>query len=160
MLTDPEARALLREAAETIDVAPAGPIETESRRPRWPFLAAAAAVIVIATGATALALGTRDEDPQPTSPTPSPTHSPTVSASPQVRVPQLLGLDESEATQVLDDAGLVATVSTTDLAGCQPDHMVVSQRPSAGATAEPGSEVVIEVIENQDDFCGGLPGPG
>lgn len=78
--------------------------------------------------------------------TPSPTLSPTATPSPSVVVqivPSVVGLDRTAAERELDKAGFVVAVQTTQ--STAPAGTVISQTPSGGAAAEPGSLVLIVV---------------
>jgi eukaryotic-like serine/threonine-protein kinase len=58
-------------------------------------------------------------------------------------VPDVSGLSQSQATAKLDDAGLVADVTT--VYSNLPSGIVVSQGPTAGATVAKGSSVAISI---------------
>ncbi len=68
---------------------------------------------------------------------------PTPTATPTVRVPSLVGLDQREARQRAEEAGL-----TLELLGTRPDDqvpalLVVEQSPPAGSSVAPNSRVAV-----------------
>lgn len=61
----------------------------------------------------------------------------------EVQVPDVRGLSVENATRNLKSAGF--TVSTETVDSTKPKKSVLSQSPSAGSTARPGSEVTLQV---------------
>ncbi|GEP34671.1 hypothetical protein NSZ01_24390 [Nocardioides szechwanensis] len=144
MLTDSEARALLREAATTIDVAPSGPIETSGRRPRWQALAAAAAVLVLVSGAAAVVARGSDGDRPDPAPSPSMTPDSVLQAD---QIPSVFGLSVQHAEAMLTDLGLEVQPSRypDDIAQeCgEPPGRAWRTEPPIGTRFEPGDPVTL-----------------
>lgn len=156
MLTDDQARDLLRQAAATIEVGPARPVEpVRRRRPVLVALAAAAAVAVAAGTTVALTRG--DTDPGPgtgpaSSPAPGeaseedpPGEDPT--AEPGLApgtVPVVFGYDEQAANELLTQAG-AGRVVTEESRGCLQPGRALRTDPAAGAGLEAGAPVRLVV---------------
>jgi hypothetical protein len=133
MLTDDEARRLLRHAGDTVDVGPAAPI-ADVRRRALPVVAAAAAVVLLAL-ATAIALGTHGSDRADPAPQPVP--------SADIQVPSVLGFAKQEAVRTMTDAGLIAQVVPTP--SCTAEGTTLGTRPAPGTRVPPGSHVTVQV---------------
>lgn len=63
----------------------------------------------------------------------------------KVDVPDVLGLSQAEAIQVIEDAGLVARVTQAEQSSGEATDTVVSQNPPAGTEVDRGSSVEIMV---------------
>jgi hypothetical protein len=156
MLTDSEARALLREAATTIDVAPSGPIETSGRRPRWQALAAAAAVLVLASGTAAVVARGSDGDRPDPAPSPSLTPDSVLQAD---QVPSVFGLSVEDAEAMLTDLGLEVQPGSypDDIAQeCgEPPGRARRTDPPIGTRFEPGDPVslVSSGVDMSGAYC-------
>jgi len=72
------------------------------------------------------------------------------SGAADVVVPDFTGMTQDEATKAAEDAGLTITF-VEDADDPDPDGIIVSQDPAAGATAEAGSEVVAQLAPAIDD---------
>lgn len=133
MLTENDARALLAQAADTIEVGPATPVEPVRRR-AWPVLAAAAATLVAGVGVWAgvSALDT-DAAPAPSVDTPLD----------QGTVPSVFGHRRAAATRLLEEAGL--EVRVVERPACDPPGQATGTLPSTGVRMEPGSVVTLQV---------------
>lgn len=164
MLSENEARALLREAGDTVPVtAGTDLLETarRARRGRRAVIAsAAAAVTIIVAGGTAVGL-TGPETSGPiapagptttapitdgaTEPTDGPSEFQEESGGPKlVDVPILVEYSEKEALRRVREWGLEAEVSR-EPAPCEPEGEVIQQVPQAGTKVPPGSTVVLVV---------------
>jgi hypothetical protein len=74
-----------------------------------------------------------------------------VSSGPgEIVVPDIVGMTQDEATKAAEAAGLTITF-VDDADDPDPDGIIVSQDPAAGATAEAGSEVVAQLAPKLDD---------
>lgn len=161
MFTDDEARDLLRQAADTIEVGPGRPVEpaTSRRRSLLVALAAAAAVAVAAGSVAALTRsdgsadgGAVDGSPAGTPSTqasdPTAAQGPgTTAAPPDVLpagvVPLVFGYDEEAALSRLRSADLRPDVVIER--GCLAPGRAVRTEPAAGASPGPGSRVRLVV---------------
>jgi hypothetical protein len=143
MLTEHEARDLLVRAANTIEVAPAAPIEeSHGRRRTWPLLAAAAAVIGLVS--TAALLGPRLGDQTTTGPSAHPpAANPPASTLADDQIPSVFGYDAESAQQLLEDKGLMVTVRPSS--GCGDIGRALSTEPATGTRFAPGDPVTLEV---------------
>jgi cytoskeleton protein RodZ len=121
------------------------------------------AVVVVAAIAIAMLGGGDGETPG--SPTPTGTSSSTAEGSgtaggsatasatasatgaAQGTVPNVEGIGQSEAEDLIEDAGLTVRVLTQPDAA--PEGIVITQSPAAGQVLQPGSEVTIVVSEGQ-----------
>jgi eukaryotic-like serine/threonine-protein kinase len=65
--------------------------------------------------------------------------------APTVAVPNVVGQTTGAAEATLGSKGFPASVQTTNVSNQGQDHVVLSQSPSAGAPANPGSTVTITV---------------
>ncbi|GEP39686.1 hypothetical protein NPS01_33490 [Nocardioides psychrotolerans] len=77
--------------------------------------------------------------------------------TPAAEVPDVRGLAEHEARLALVAAGFEPAAYDNDREGCQPDGMVLAQRPLPGTQQPAGESVSIEVNHNREPVCGGLP---
>ncbi len=139
---DPEQwmRDRLAEAGATIAVTTTAP-PAKRRPPAWLAPAAAAAVVAaIIIGSLAWRHGTATD---PAKPTGTPSISPTTVAPELVSVPDLQGLPEEQATELLDGLGLAADVRGFPKE-C-PTLTVSTQHPAAGSKVAAGSQVAIKV---------------
>ena len=64
-------------------------------------------------------------------------------------VPQLVGMDVAQARALAEDSGLLLDVQLVPQAGGRTAGAVIAQNPQAGAEAQPGSIVVVEVTDGQ-----------
>lgn len=143
-LDDSEARRLLHLAADTIDVAPAGPVAVPPHRPWWPGLVAAAAVAVAATG---LAVGFRSDEPPVPAPAPS---TPVVDRLP-AQPPSVFGYDTYDAVQMLEALGY--EVSTELVPSCDTYGRAVGTTPGPDA----GQVTVLRGSGDDTAFCARSP---
>ena len=134
MLTENDARALLAQAAETIEVGPATPVEPVRRR-AWPVLAAAVGVLVAGVGVWATFAATDDTDAAPGPSVDTPLN--------QGTVPSIFGYRRAGATQILTDAGL--EVRVVERPACDPPGQAIGTLPRPGVRMEPGSVVTLQV---------------
>lgn len=140
MLSDPRARDLLHQAADTIEVAPAGPIAVPPHRPWWPVVAAAAAALVIG----GLAIGLRGDGDAPIEP------APPAPADLPDRVPSVFGYDAFDARRMLEAVGYDVTVETVP--SCDIYGRAVGTRPG------PGRHVTLLRGNGSDTaFCATVP---
>lgn len=65
-------------------------------------------------------------------------------------IPDFVGMTQEEATKAAEDAGLTITF-VEDADNPDPEGIIVSQDPTAGATAEAGSEVVAQLAPKLED---------
>lgn len=147
MLSDTEARALLHQAAATVEVDPAGPLALPPHRPWWPAVAAAAAVAVTVTG---LAVGLGGDDPAP-EPAPPTTGDTTFRLGPD-QVPSVFGYDGDDAALMLHEAGYAVVVETVP-GGCNDEGRAVGTEPSVGTIVEPGSTVTVLESLGESGLC-------
>ena len=139
MLTEDQARALLRDAGDTITVGAEPSLLDRARRARrrrrLTALASAAAVTAVVAGGAAIGLTGSGPTPGPAAPAPTPD---------LVAVPSLVGLSDGQATKLVKESGLRASVVVGD--SCEPTGSVIGQEPEAGAEVEPGTwvDVVLE----------------
>jgi hypothetical protein len=141
MLTETEARHLLQQAADTIEVAPAAlPQPTRGRR-RHVILGAAAAAALIA-GGLGLA-GLQRHGSTPVAPTPGD----------RVSVPSVFGYDVTGAGRLVTAAGLHPVTHRLRTCG-EVSGRALRTRPAAGTRLSAGSSVTLVVA------AGGLPCPG
>lgn len=153
MLSENQARALLREAGSTFPVGPDPQLVERARRARrtrrLTALAAAAAVATVITGGTSLGLGTPPTPPGPVAPdvsAPAVPSDPPTTTKPEARgvtVPALEGLTQDEARTRLKELGLRPDVLVGD--SCEPTGGVVGQSPKPGTDLPPGSYVDVVV---------------
>ncbi len=68
----------------------------------------------------------------------------------EIIVPDLVGMTQDEATKAAEDAGLTIKF-VEDADDPDPDGIIVSQDPAAGATAEAGSEVVAQLAPKLEE---------
>ena len=169
MLSENEARALLREAGDTVPVtAGTDLLETarRARRGRRAVIAsAAAAVTIIVAGGTAVGMTGPNATgpaaparptagpPSPTSPTTAPSDGTTPpSGGPRlVGVPILVEYPEEEAMQRVADWGLRAVVRRAP--SCEPEGTVIATDPRVGEHVPAGSTVTLTIAAE------GLAGP-
>lgn len=135
MLTENDARALLAQAAETIEVGPSTPVEPVRRR-AWPVLAAAVATLVAGVGVWAGIAATDDTDAAP-----DPSVDP-AEVEPGT-VPSVFGHRREGATRILTDAGL--EVRVVERPACDPPGQAIGTLPNTGVRMEPGSVVTLQV---------------
>jgi hypothetical protein len=128
MLTDTEARNLLHQAADTIEIGPATPFATPPpKRGYWlPVVAAAVLVLVVVGGM----LVWRTHQPVPV----DRPHSP-------VTIPATVGYPTRFAVSLLRQRGLEPEVHTRT--ACRDRGRAIETRPSAGTAVSPGSRVVL-----------------
>ncbi|CAN5443305.1 hypothetical protein BH11ACT8_BH11ACT8_27480 [soil metagenome] len=141
------ARALLDQAGDTIDVAPAGPLDTSlAARPRWPVLAAAAAVVLI-VGGVAVGVGGGDPSrrlpPGPADSTPSAGASDGAFRLGPDQVPSVFGFDEQAARTLLENRGLRVTV--WQVATCESPDRALGTEPETGTLITPGAAITLRV---------------
>lgn len=148
--TEDHARALLAQAAATVEVDESAPMSLtglpEPRSRRWPVLAAVAAVLVAVGGGWLVAqqLGDNGGQPQPVvTPTPRPTE-----ASDRNTMPGLIGLTRQEAVRLLQQQGLSVRVRRQQ-DGCNEPGIVTGSTPVVGSTLEPGQLVTVDVVVPQ-----------
>lgn len=147
MLTDDQARDLLQQAAATIEVDPAGPMDLPPHRPWWPVVAAAAAVAVVATG-LAVGLPDRGDDPEPAAPVPQDT---SFRLGPD-QVPSLFGYDPGTAVSRLAELGFAPSLQTVP--GCGDGSRVLRTEPPVGSVVEPGATVTVwAATDASGAFC-------
>ncbi len=136
MLTENDARALLAQAAGTIEVGPAAPVELARRR-TWPVLAAAVATLVAGVGVWVGIAATDDTDAAP---------DPSVDTQlDRGTVPSIFGHRRAAAARILTDAGL--EVRVVERPACDPPGQAIGTLPSTGVRMEPGSVVTLQVAE-------------
>jgi hypothetical protein len=162
MLTDDQARDLLRQAADTIEVGPTRPVEpVRRRRPVLVALAAAAAVAVAAGTTVVLTRGDTGADPA-TAPSvpPAPEQSEEGGPEPQgdARVPVVFGYEESVAVQVLVEEGFEPEVVLAP-DSCNAGGRTLRTEPAAGTPAERGATVRVVVTPEPNEDCVGPTGP-
>jgi beta-lactam-binding protein with PASTA domain len=68
----------------------------------------------------------------------------------EIIVPDIVGMTQDEATKAVEDAGLTIKF-VEDADDPDPDGIIVSQDPAAGATAEEGSEVVAQLAPKLEE---------
>lgn len=136
MLTDDQARDLLQQAAATIEVDPAGPMDLPPYRPWWPVVAAAAAVAVVATG-LAVGLPDRGDAPEPAAPVPE---DRSFRLGPD-QVPSLFGYDPGTAVSRLAELGFAPSLQTVP--GCGDGSRVLRTEPPVGSVVGPGAAVTV-----------------
>ncbi|QIK67688.1 hypothetical protein G7072_16225 [Nocardioides sp. HDW12B] len=143
MLTENDARALLAQAADTIEVGPAAPVDPVRRR-AWPLLVAAVGVLVAGVGVWA-GVAALDDDA-----TPDPAVDP-AQIEPGT-VPSVFGHQREEATRILTDAGL--EVRVVERPACHPQGQALGTLPGTGVRMEPGSVVTLQVADfDAAGFC-------
>ena len=155
MLTEDQARALLREAGDTIEVGPEPTLLERARRARrhrrLTVLTAAAAAAAVVTGGAAIGLSGPSPSPTPAAPGPATPSEKTKPSKPStVTVPLVDGLTEAEATARLEELGLQTSVFVGD--SCEPPGTVIGVDPKPGTSVPPGSTVEL--------FVSGSAGPG
>ena len=124
----------------TVDLPTSGGVPR--RRQRFP-LAILGALVVLGLMAWALSEGLREPP----------------SASGQVEVPELTGMQLTEAQGSLEASGLTLGETSTDPGSGAPQGEVVSQNPAAGDAVENGSPVDVTVSSGGDsDDSGGSSG--
>ncbi len=133
-LSEDQARDLLRSAGDTIDVAPAGPLDTSlDPRRRWPVLAAAAAVVLVVGGVTLGIPGNSTRD-QGTPPAPAQTADRGADATFRLgpdQVPSIFGHTEEGATALLEAQGLEVQVEADHT--CAPSGYASRTEPPTGS---------------------------
>lgn len=143
MLTEDQARELLRLAGETVDVAPSGSIDVPPGRRGWPLLAAAAAAVLVVASLGALVVNDRGHDGPPV----ADGHG---QAS---RIPSVFGYRAHDAAALLEGLGLQVTVQDED--ACDTPGRALGTRPPTGAAYTPGE--VVTVLRSTGDlptaFC-------
>jgi beta-lactam-binding protein with PASTA domain len=128
--------------------------ETETTPPRrrmpvlWPWLLAL--LLLVLAGLAAAYFLTRDDDDNAaattaTSPTTTATTAPTTTTVATVSVPDVVGTTSSEATKTLRDAGF--DVNVVPVPSDRPSGQVVAQSPAAGADADEGSTIRLNVAQ-------------
>jgi hypothetical protein len=162
MLTDDQARALLRQAAETIEVGPARAVEPVRRRRAVIVALAAAAAVAVAAGTTVvLTRGDTGADPA-TAPSvpPAPEQSEEAGPGPRgdERVPVVFGYEESVAVQLLSEEGYEPEVVLAP-DSCNAGGRALRTEPAAGTRTQPGSTVRVVVTPQPNVDCVGLTGP-
>jgi hypothetical protein len=140
MFTETEARDLLRQAADTIEIGPADPLRQPTGRHRVEL--AVAAVALIATGLGIAGLSRHDSTP--IGPTPGG----------QVRVPSVFGYDAAGAHRLVAAAGLRPVTHHVPTCG-EVSGRALRTRPAAGTQLSAGSSVTLLVADSE-----GLPCPG
>jgi serine/threonine-protein kinase len=148
------------EADETVLIQNA-PTETPDRR-RFPpdptpglLAILAGALLLLLLAPAGLWLASRDDDataadPVTTGPTTGPTTDTQTTTAPSATttVPQVTGLQVSEARELLTADGFEVRVRRTD--SDRPQNEVLSQAPAADSDAERGSVVVLTVSEGEE----------
>ena len=140
MLTETQARDLLQQAADTIEVVPAEPLRP-IRRPRTVLLAAAAAVALIAAGLGVAGLA-RHRD-TPVAPPPP---------GGLVTVPSVFGYDATGAQRLLTDAGLETEVDRRRACTETPGRALGTE-PAHGAQVSAGTTVTLVVSDTDALHC-------
>jgi len=80
--------------------------------------------------------------------------------TPQVTVPDVVGMKEARATQTLTGAGLTPVRQEREVTDPAQDGVVVDARPGSGAEVDKGSQVVIVVgVLKQTDTLEQAPAP-
>lgn len=130
MLTEFEARALLTQAADTIDVGPAGPLAVPPRRGVWPAVAAAALVAAIVM-VSVVVYDTRDEPAPVTS---APGDDGRFRLGPD-QVPSVFGYTTEAAVAMLEARGLDVVV--------QPVVNECNETPGRATAVEPGPGTIV-----------------
>lgn len=137
MLTENEARDLLRKAGQTIAVDPAAPPIAVPPTRRW--RAAAAAVAVAATLSAIAGTGTwlagRDDGSDDTGTTT------VLGGVPDGAIPSVFAHTRASATEMLEDLGL--NVRFRDEISCYPEGRPLGTSPSTGTRFDPGDTVTV-----------------
>jgi hypothetical protein len=144
MLTDEEARELLHQAGDTIDVTPRA-WKPVVRRPRsLPIAAAAAAVALVAAGAAGAGSLLHHDAAAPQAPTADlDTSDPAFRLGPD-QVPSVAGLDATQARRLLITLGYRVEVS--EQRGCPSAQSALSVEPGPGTILDRRSTVTLRVI--------------
>jgi PASTA domain len=158
-MNEPDTVELLQRLADTVEVGQA-PVERiaadgrrrERERRRWQIAGAAVAVSILVATGTFIARGNAISAPtgEPADVTPPSTPPPPAAT---FAVPNVKGLSENVAVQVLEDLGFV--VQLNDEWTCDPSdpcpadlggsHIVVSQDPAPGTRQPAGAVVTVRV---------------
>lgn len=138
MLTEDDARVLLREAAATVDVGAATEstaiVRRARNRRRVLLLSVAAGAVTAVAAITAVTRADLDNSPsRPPAPNPE-----------MVAVPNLTGLTQQAAVRIVRDRGLKPRVSV-EPARCVPIGEVIGTRPQAGARLTTRATLVVVV---------------
>jgi hypothetical protein len=155
MLPENTVKALLGQAAETVDVTPSSgravAATAKLRSNRWLAVGAATATAAVVAGiAVAGGPGTsRVPSPHPVASS-SPTGTPTEAAGGRVRVPILVKYTEAEAVQRLEEWGLLTEVEHRAVP-CRPVGSVVEQKPRAATKVPAGSTVTLVVADRSTE---------
>lgn len=158
MLTEGQARALLGEAGDTIEVGPdpglPGRARRDRRRRRLTRLAAAAVVVGAVGAGTTYAL---TSSPSSSDGSAGPAGTPATSETPHrdlVTTPDITGLGEDLARRRLEQLGFTVTVVRE--ASCSRAGTVLAQRPEAGSTVKWDEQVQLVVATAKGaGFCDG-----
>lgn len=156
MLSESTTRALLRQAADTVEVAPLhgeAIVEAARRRRRqtWAMLSAAAATAAVVS--VAMFVGTGPDTrppPEPAPAGPSEVTSPSEEPASHATVPILTKYVEDAARQRVQDQGLTAIV-VYQLEPCRPAGFVIDQQPRAGAKVPTGTRVTLVVVDQASE---------
>jgi len=151
MLSENEARDLLRKAGETIDVDPSTPVHiTAAPRNRWLILGAAAGVAAISLGSWAV-FGDDGAGPDHS----GPAVSTTTDGVPDGTVPSVFGYDRETGTAFL--VGLGYQVKVEEKPDCDAPGRAIGTVPDTGTPVEPGATVTLLVATTGDTLdCASL----
>lgn len=144
MLSENEARDLLRKAGETIEVDPTRPVHVEAKpRSTWLVLGAAASVAAISLASWAVLAqsdsGTHPSDPSVSAPT---------NGAPEGTVPSVFGYDRETGTAFLQSLGYQVKIEPKP--DCSAPGRAIGTVPSTGTPVEPGSTVTLLVASTSE----------
>ena len=151
MLTENEARDLLRKAGETIDVDPNAPVHiTAEPRNRWLIVGAAASVAAISLGSWAV-FGADGGGPDRS----GPAVSTTTDGAPDGTVPSVFGYDRESGTAFLESLGF--QVQIEEKPSCDAPGAAIGTEPATGTPRERGATVTLLVATSGDTLdCANL----
>ncbi len=135
-----DARALLRRVGLVIEirrvpnVQPLGTVVAQAKRPGTRLKRGSHLLVTVSTGRSPAASSSSSGSGSAGSTSTTP-----------VSVPDVVGEDETTATQDLRSAGLTVRVVDRDTADVSQDGVVVEQSPAASSSAKPGSTVTLYV---------------
>ena len=139
MLTENEARDLLRKAGETIEVDPTRPVHvTAAPRSRWLVLGAAASVAAISLASWAV-LAKSDSGSEPAGPTVT---TPT-DGVPDGSIPSVFGYDRETGTAFLESLGFQVKIEQKP--NCTVPGRAIGTVPATGTPMAPGGTVTLVV---------------
>jgi hypothetical protein len=139
MLTENEARDLLRKAGETIEVDPNTPVHISATpRSRWLILGAAAGVAAISVASWAVS---SDDDAGPDRS--GPTVSTPTDGVPEGSVPSVFGHDRETGTAFLESLGYQVRIEQKP--HCDAPGRAIGTEPATGTPLEKGATVILLV---------------